>query len=144
MPDISMCGDRKCLLKENCYRFKAKPNPDYQAYGGFKYDKGSGCEHIIPMLPATELLDTTDDITANIPLNSTEETTSDMVNSPSHYLSYPIEVKEIIRTVLSEEGYKGWCLGNELKYRLRAGLKNPDKLQEDMDKAMWFREEGKG
>lgn len=89
-------------------------------------------------------LDNDDEKCSNSTSKSTDKPSSskeDMVNSPSHYTDYPMEVKDIIRTVLSEEQYKGWCLGNELKYRLRAGLKNPDKLQEDMDKAMWFRKE---
>lgn len=32
MPDITMCEGGSCVLKENCYRFKAKPTPSWQAY----------------------------------------------------------------------------------------------------------------
>lgn len=32
MPDISMCKGVGCPLKENCYRFKAKPDDMYQSY----------------------------------------------------------------------------------------------------------------
>lgn len=36
MPDISMCKNKKCKLRESCYRFKAVPNPYRQAYATFK------------------------------------------------------------------------------------------------------------
>ena len=39
MPDISMCSNSKCELKENCYRFIAKPNPYRQAYAEFSGGK---------------------------------------------------------------------------------------------------------
>lgn len=35
MPDISMCSNTECELKNECYRFKAKPNPYRQAYADF-------------------------------------------------------------------------------------------------------------
>ena len=31
MPDIAMCGNKTCPLKDMCYRFTAKPSP-YQSY----------------------------------------------------------------------------------------------------------------
>ncbi len=31
MPDITMCTDHYCKLKETCYRYTAKPS-DYQSY----------------------------------------------------------------------------------------------------------------
>lgn len=65
----------------------------------------------------------------------------DNVNSPEHYKAYPVEVKDIIRLTLGLEGYIAWCVGNELKYRLRAGLKNKSTQVEDVEKAMWFRKE---
>lgn len=64
----------------------------------------------------------------------------DQVNQPAHYTEYPKEVYEIIKYVLGDEGFKAWCIGNELKYRLRAGLKDPEKLIEDIQKAMKIRE----
>lgn len=32
MPDISMCANKKCKIKKDCYRFMAKPNPYRQSY----------------------------------------------------------------------------------------------------------------
>ena len=66
---------------------------------------------------------------------------NDPVNHPAHYNNYPKEVKDIIRFILGDEGYRFYCMGNELKYRLRAGLKDPSKLTEDMLKAEFYRKE---
>lgn len=66
----------------------------------------------------------------------------DQVQQPSHYTEYPKEVVDIIRFVLEDSGlspFDAWCVGNELKYRLRAGLKDKDKLYQDIDKAMKVR-----
>jgi len=38
MPDISMCNNSDCKVKDKCYRYMAKP--DYwQAYSNFFYEK---------------------------------------------------------------------------------------------------------
>lgn len=49
----------------------------------------------------------------------------DLVNSPLHYQldGMDIEVIDIIRSVLSEEEFSGYCLGNIIKYILRADKK---------------------
>lgn len=35
MPDISMCKNTHCPLKETCYRFKATPSEYSQSYSDF-------------------------------------------------------------------------------------------------------------
>ena len=35
MPDISMCKNKECKFKEDCYRFTALPSKFFQAYGDF-------------------------------------------------------------------------------------------------------------
>lgn len=42
MPDISMCKNNECPLKETCYRFKATPSC-HQAYADFNYK--DGCDY---------------------------------------------------------------------------------------------------
>ena len=39
---------------------------------------------------------------------------SDNVKHPDHYKEYPKETIDIIRFVLGEEGFKAYCIGNEL------------------------------
>lgn len=63
---------------------------------------------------------------------------SDPVNHPSHYTAYPVEVIDMIRQVLGDCGFKAYCLGNEIKYRMRAGLKGD--AAEDIAKAMKYKE----
>lgn len=52
---------------------------------------------------------------------------------PSHYNTGKIEVIEFI-----EDQQFGYHLGNAVKYISRAGKKNPEKLIEDLEKAVWY------
>lgn len=64
------------------------------------------------------------------------------INHPGHYLEYPVEVIDMIKIILEKaygpDGYKAYCLGNEIKYRMRAGFKS--KIEEDIGKAMKYKE----
>jgi len=31
-PDIAMCQDHTCPCRETCYRYKAKPDPNWQSW----------------------------------------------------------------------------------------------------------------
>ena len=70
--------------------------------------------------------------------------TKDPVNHPNHYSGqWPFEVIELIELVLNQlckdcTPFEAYCIGNRLKYRLRAGLKG-DPL-EDIEKAMKYKE----
>ncbi|RYF78880.1 MAG: DUF3310 domain-containing protein [Cytophagaceae bacterium] len=60
---------------------------------------------------------------------------TEAVNHPQHYGGgdNPYEVIKII------DHYKlGFCLGNTIKYTLRAGKKDPAKTLEDLEKALWY------
>ena len=61
----------------------------------------------------------------------------DHVNHPAHYGGgdNPYEAIKIIEA--HGEG-KGFCIGNALKYILRAGKKDPNKEAEDLKKAIWY------
>jgi hypothetical protein len=62
----------------------------------------------------------------------------DPVNNPKHYAIAPgVEAIDIIKASLTPEQFKGYLLGNFLKYRLRAGDKGD--LQQDIDKSNWYR-----
>lgn len=59
---------------------------------------------------------------------------TDAVNSPKHYQFFlDLEAIEVIARSMTEEQFYGYCLGNRLKYRLRAG--NKDKLEQDIAKS---------
>ena len=56
------------------------------------------------------------------------------VDSPKHYQFFKgIEAIEIIARSMTLEQFHGYCLGNKLKYKLRAGLK--DSVEQDLAKA---------
>tara|TARA_R110000772_G_scaffold33407_3_gene81343 strand:- start:594 stop:1055 length:462 start_codon:yes stop_codon:yes gene_type:complete len=55
------------------------------------------------------------------------------VYSPNHYLKLGYECIEIIASSLSKEAFKGYCMGNFLKYRFRMGDKGA--MQQDFDKS---------
>ena len=63
----------------------------------------------------------------------------DAIN-PSHYKeTYPFEVIDVIKHVLTRSQFDGYCIGNEIKYRMRAGVKDVDTTLEDISKAEWYR-----
>ncbi len=55
------------------------------------------------------------------------------VNHPDHYKSGGFEVIDIIECFSLN-----FCLGNVLKYLLRAGRKSEDTHIEDLEKARWY------
>ena len=57
----------------------------------------------------------------------------DVVNHPSHYTDGKIEVIDFI-----EDKGLNFHRGNAVKYRARAGKKNPEKEIEDLQKARWY------
>jgi hypothetical protein len=58
----------------------------------------------------------------------------DPVHKPNHYQMIDgVESIQVIACSLTRDEWRGFCLGNELKYRMRAGKK--DALQQDIDKA---------
>lgn len=70
---------------------------------------------------------------------STPSNAIDQVKSPSHYqLIDGVESIEVIARSMTKEQWKGFCLGNMLKYRIRAGKK--DDLQQDIGKANFYGE----
>lgn len=46
MADITMCTNKKCTLKNTCYRFNAIPNINWQSYSLFHENN---CEYYWPM-----------------------------------------------------------------------------------------------
>lgn len=54
---------------------------------------------------------------------TTPAVTADPVNQPQHYQFFPdLEAIEVIARSTTQEQFYGYCLGNRLKYRLRAML----------------------
>ncbi len=64
----------------------------------------------------------------------------DVVNHPKHYQLDGLEVEalDVIKSALSEEEFKGYLLGNMLKYMLRHKKKNNE---EDLQKMLFYSKE---
>lgn len=45
MPDISMCANEACPLKNKCYRYTATPTMYRQAYADFAPDDKGECDY---------------------------------------------------------------------------------------------------
>lgn len=73
-------------------------------------------------------------------INIADSNIKDEVHNPEHYKldGLNIEVVDVIRAVLTDEEFKGWCKGNALKYLMRAGKKDKSKEKQDFAKAGVF------
>ena len=58
---------------------------------------------------------------------------NDPVSHPAHYTTGKIEVITFI-----DDKELNFCLGNAVKYIVRAGKKDPAKTVEDLQKAVWY------
>lgn len=70
------------------------------------------------------------------------ETSIEGVTQPSHYAFFDgIEAIEVIARSMTVEMFRGYCMGNMLKYRLRAGKKSELAYAEkDLAKANFYSE----
>lgn len=66
----------------------------------------------------------------------------DDVRRPTHYQVFPdVESIEIIARSMTQAEFKGFCMGNVLKYRLRAGKKSElATMEKDLKKADFYKE----
>ena len=68
-----------------------------------------------------------------------EEASNNMVTQPKHYEFFEgVEAITIIARSMTEKQFAGYCMGNALKYRLRAG--NKFNTEEDLKKADYYKE----
>lgn len=66
----------------------------------------------------------------------------DGVRKPSHYQVFDgVESIEIIARSMTVSEFRGFCMGNVLKYRLRAGKKSElATMEKDLNKAGFYQE----
>ncbi len=65
--------------------------------------------------------------------------THDEIHNPAHYDLFPgQQAIDVIKAALTPEEFRGYCKGNALKYRLRAGEKGP--AEKCLAKANWYRD----
>lgn len=73
---------------------------------------------------------------------SIKPSADDGVRKPSHYQVFEgVESIEIIARSMTVSEFRGFCLGNVLKYRLRAGKKSElATMEKDLSKAAFYQE----
>lgn len=93
----------------------------------------SGCGQQLHIAELTYQLCGMCTLTNNLHGSSEEEQKEDIINWPKHYNTGSIQPIDVI-----EDWKLDFRLANALKYLSRAGKKNPDKLKEDLEKAVWY------
>ena len=75
-------------------------------------------------------------------VNDRPEVRDDGVRKPSHYQVFDgVESIEIIARSMTVSEFRGFCMGNVLKYRLRAGKKSElATMEKDLNKAAFYQE----
>lgn len=73
---------------------------------------------------------------------NTKDNMIDGVRKPSHYQVFDgVESIEIIARSMTVSEFRGFCMGNVLKYRLRAGKKSElATMEKDLNKAAFYQE----
>ena len=62
----------------------------------------------------------------------------EMVNHPSHYNNYNIEVIDMMERIWGTTAVAVWCQITAFKYRMRMGTKPGEALQQDLEKEQWY------
>ena len=65
-------------------------------------------------------------------------TAYEMVNHPSHYNQYDIEVIDMIIKIWGPEAAALWCDITAFKYRMRMGTKPDNSIEQDIKKEQWY------
>lgn len=67
-----------------------------------------------------------------------KDTEYEMVNHPTHYNQYDIEVIDMIIRIWGPEAAALWCDITAFKYRMRMGTKPDNSIEQDIKKEQWY------
>ena len=67
-----------------------------------------------------------------------KDTAYEMVNHPTHYNQYDIEVIDMIIRIWGPEIAALWCDITAFKYRMRMGTKPDNSIEQDIKKEQWY------
>lgn len=62
----------------------------------------------------------------------------EMVNHPTHYNQYDVEVIDMIIRIWGPEAAALWCDITAFKYRMRMGTKPDNSIEQDIKKEQWY------
>jgi hypothetical protein len=66
----------------------------------------------------------------------------DYIN-PSHYRNYSVEVIDMMSAIYGLEATAKFCEMNAFKYRMRAGTKPENTVEQDLEKEKWYLEKAR-
>lgn len=67
----------------------------------------------------------------------------EMVDHPTHYNQYDIEVIDMIIKIWGPEAAALWCDITAFKYRMRMGTKPDNSIEQDIKKEQWYLKKSK-
>lgn len=67
----------------------------------------------------------------------------EMINHPSHYNNYDVEVIDMIERIWGIELAQKWCEITAFKYRMRLGLKPDNPIRQDLKKEKFYLDKSK-
>lgn len=67
-----------------------------------------------------------------------EKNSYEMVNSPSHYNNYSMEVIDMMIEIWGIDRTIAFCEMNAFKYRMRMGTKPENPVEQDLKKEKWY------
>ena len=121
---------------DSCFRYHAHENYAAEEYFAFE---GHELALLNPSVHIPNGFDRDDITPQEIEGISSSVNKPDAVNSPKHYSVFEqLEAIEVIASSMTTEQFYGYCLGNILKYRLRAGGK--DDVMQELGKADKYQE----
>lgn len=91
----------------------------------------------------TPYFDIVDENDKHLTSNPSCEGGYEMVNHPSHYNNYSMEVIDMMRYIWGTENTALWCEMTAFKYRMRMGTKPENPIRQDLDKEAWYLEKAK-
>lgn len=86
----------------------------------------------------TPYFDIVDENGEHLTSNPACEGDYEMVNHPSHYNNYSMEVIDMMKNIWGAENTALWCEMTAFKYRMRMGTKPENPIQQDLDKEAWY------
>lgn len=62
----------------------------------------------------------------------------EMVDHPTHYNNYSVEVIDMMEKIWGTEATIKWCEMTAFKYRMRVGTKPDNSVEQDLKKEQWY------
>jgi hypothetical protein len=120
-------GD-EVLAKHRCYEADAEY---FDIVGDWEDGFKCVCRDVLNIIDVVEV-----DGTPSLP--QADSDAYEMVNHPSHYNNYSVEVIEMMERIYGARKTMAFCEMNAFKYRMRLGTKPDNSIEQDLAKEKWY------